>query len=83
MVHPSSHKTLNDINGAVFIFGKMWILLACLFRPGSWSAVMWEDSIVLPSGSISVISVEIITGNILVVDCFAMCIFAPESVIED
>ena len=27
MVHPSSHKTPNDINGAVFIFGNMWICL--------------------------------------------------------
>ena len=35
MVHPSSHKTHNNINGAACIFGKMWICLARLLRPGS------------------------------------------------
>ena len=31
MVHPSSHKNPNDINGDVFIFGKCGsVLLACL-----------------------------------------------------
>ena len=25
MLHPSSHKTPNNISGAVFILGKMWI----------------------------------------------------------
>ena len=40
---------------------------------------MYEYSIVLPSCSISVISVGIITGAVLVVPCFARCIIAPES----
>ena len=40
---------------------------------------MCDDSIVLPYGSISVILFEIITGDIVVMACFAMCIFAPES----
>ena len=35
MVRPSSHKTPNDINGDVCIFGKMWIYIASLLRPGS------------------------------------------------
>ena len=35
MLHPSSNKTPNDINGDVWIFGKMWICLTCLLRPGS------------------------------------------------
>ena len=35
MVHTSSHKTPNDINEDVCIFGKMWIYLAILLRPGS------------------------------------------------
>ena len=35
MVHPPSHRTPNDISGTVFIFGKIWICLACLLRPGS------------------------------------------------
>ena len=40
---------------------------------------MCEDYIVLPSGSLTEISVDIITGAILVVVCFDRCIFAPES----
>ena len=35
----------------------------------------------LPSGSLAVISFEIIIGDILVEACFAMRILAPESVI--
>ena len=83
MMHPSSHKTPNDINGAVYIFGKMWIYLACLLRPGSWSVAIFVDSIVLPSGSLALISFYIITGAILGVACLAKCIFAPESAIAN
>ena len=43
---------------------------------------MCEDSILLPSGGISVILFEIITGGIIVVDCFSRCIFALESAIS-
>ena len=78
MMHPSSHKTPNDIIGAVLIFGKMWICLAYFLRPGEWSVAICDDSIVLPSGSISF---DIITGAIVVVAHFSRCIFAPESVI--
>ena len=42
---------------------------------------MCDDSIVLPSISIAVIPFEIITGAILVVACFARCIFESKSVI--
>ena len=35
----------------------------------------------LPSDSLAVVSFEIITGAIVVADCFAMCIFSPESAI--
>ena len=35
MMYPSSHNTPNDINGVVYIFGKMLICLASLLRPGS------------------------------------------------
>ena len=42
---------------------------------------MYEESIVIPSGSIVVISFEIIIGYIVVVACFARCIFAPVSII--
>ena len=79
MVNPSSHKTPNDINGAIFIFGKMWICLACLLRLGIWSVATSQDSIVLPSVSLAVISFGIITGAIVVVACFTGYIFVPES----
>ena len=42
---------------------------------------MCDDPIVLPSVSLAIISFEIITGAIVVVTCFARCIFASESVI--
>ena len=42
---------------------------------------MCEDSIIIPSVSLAVISFGIIIGTILVVACFSRCIFAPESTI--
>ena len=42
---------------------------------------MCEDSIVLPSSSLTFISIDIVTGVIVLVDCFYRCIIAPESVI--
>ena len=81
MVHPSSHKTPNDINGAVYIFGKMWICLASLLRPGSLSVAICVDSIVLTSGSLAFILLSIVTGAILGVACLAMCIFVQKSTI--
>ena len=82
MVHPSSHQTPNEINEAVFIMGKMWICLACLLRPGIRSVAMCEDSILVPYGILADVSVDINTGAILVVACFARCMFAPESAIS-
>ena len=82
MLHPSSHKTPNDINGAAYIFGKMWICLACLIRSGIWSVATCEDAIVLPSSSLAFISFDLITGAIVGVDCFDRCMFAPESAID-
>ena len=79
MVHPSSHNTSNKINVGVFIFGKIGICLACLLRPYIWSVAMCEYYIVLPSGSLAIVSFEIIIGFIVVVNFFARCIFAPES----
>ena len=35
MVHPSSHNTHNNIDWAVCIFGRMFIYLTSLLRPGS------------------------------------------------
>ena len=59
----------------------MWICLAFLIRPGISSVAMCEDYIVLSSGSLTVILFDIITGDIVVLTCFARCIFTPESVI--
>ena len=81
MVHPSSHKSTNYINGSVCILGKMWICIACLLISGRWSVSICIDSIVLLSGSLGFISFYIITGAILGVDLLARCIFAPESAI--
>ena len=79
MVHPSSRKTPNNINGDGFIFGKMWICLALLIIIGIQSVAMYEYYIVLPSCSLSVILFDINIGSIVVVACFDRCIFAPES----
>ena len=46
---------------------------------GSWSVAICYDYIVIPSDSINVMSFEIMTGAIFVVDCFYGCIFVPES----
>ena len=53
-----------------------------MIRPGSESVAVCVDSIVLPSGSLALISFYIITGAILGVACPARCIFAPESAIS-
>ena len=82
MVHPLLNKTTNKINGAVLIFGKIWICLACLIIPDSWSVAILEDSIVLPYGSLDVILFEIITGAIVVVAWFSRCVFEPEYAID-
>ena len=46
---------------------------------GSWSVAICYDYIVIPSDSINVMSFEIMTGSIVMVDCFYGCIFVPES----
>ena len=81
MVHPSSHKTPNNINGAVLIFGKMWIYFASLIRLGSLIFAICVNSVVFPSGSIDSILLFIVTGSIVGVACLARYIFALESVI--
>ena len=57
----------------------MLIYLSCLIRPDIWSVAICDDSIVIPSGSLAVMSFEIMTRKIVVVACFARCIFIPES----
>ena len=59
----------------------MWICLACFLRPGIWSVAVCEDFIVLPSGSLAVVSFDIIKGAIIGGGFFSGCLFAPESVI--
>ena len=59
----------------------MWICLDSLLRPGSRSVAICVDSIVILYVSLDFISLSIITGAIVGVDCLARCIFAPESVI--
>ena len=81
-VNPSSHKTTNDIDGAVWIFGKIWICLAGLIRPGIWSVAICVDYIVLPSGNLDFISLSITTGAIVGVACLARCILSPEYAID-
>ena len=60
----------------------MWIYSSSLIRPDSWSVVIYIDSIVIPSVSLSFISLFINTGTIVGVACLARCIFAPESAIS-
>ena len=81
MVHPYLHKTPNDINGAVCIFGKMWICLASLLILCSCSVEIFVNSIVVPYGSLTFISLSIISGAIVGVACLVRRIFAPETVI--
>ena len=69
------------MSGAVIVSGKMRICMVFLVRPGSWSFSTCDESIVLPSGSLSVISFDIITGGIVCVVLFSRWIFAPESMI--
>ena len=59
----------------------MWICLTSLLRPGRWTVVLCEDSIVLPYGSLAFISFSMIAGAIVGVACFDRCIFTPESTI--
>ena len=54
--------TPNDISGAVLILGKYVSVSIACFMTGIWSVARCDDSIVLPYGSISIISFEIITG---------------------
>ena len=54
MVHPSSHRTPNDISASVLIFEDIWICLACFLRTGIWSVAICDESIVLPYVSLAV-----------------------------
>ena len=82
MVHQSSLNTPNDISRAVLIFGIMLICIACLLIPGRCSVAICDDSIVLTSGSLSVMYFEIMTGAIVGVACLDIYMFAPEYAID-
>ena len=43
---------------------------------------MCDEPIVLPYASLSIMSFEIMTGEIVVVAFYAKCVFAPESAID-
>ena len=60
----------------------MWICLASLLRPGSWSVSICGDSIVLTSRSLAFISLSIIEGVVLGMACLDRFIFVPESVVS-
>ena len=81
MVNPSSHKTPNGISGAALIFGNMLICIVYLLGPGSWSVAICDNSIVLTSGSLDIISYDIISGAISGVACLDRFMFEPESAI--
>ena len=54
VVHPSSHKTPNDISGYVFIFGSIWICLTFLIGPVAGLLIflitsLWSHLVVLLS----------------------------------
>ena len=69
------------MSGAVIVSGKMRICMVFLVRPGSWSVSTCDESIVLPSGSLSVMFFEIITGDIVCVASFSRLMFARESMV--
>ena len=48
--------------------------------PGSWSVDICDESIVLRSSRLVVVSLEIMNGEIVAVDCLARCMFVPQSV---
>ena len=68
----------NDISGAVIILGKMLICLAFLVRYGIWSVATCDNYIVIPSGSLAVMSFDIMTGAIVDVDWFSRWMLVPE-----
>ena len=49
--------------------------------PSRCSVALCDDSSVLPSSSLDVMSFEIMTRTIVVAACFSRCIFVPEYVI--
>ena len=48
IVHPSSHRIPNNMNGSVVVWGGMWICLYFLVRSGIWSVTTCDNLIVIP-----------------------------------
>ena len=69
VVHTSSHRTPNNMSGVVLILVEMWVCLAFIVRPGSYSFSTCDNSIVLPYGSIVVMLVTLLLGTLLVWLC--------------
>ena len=59
----------------------MWICLACLLIPSSWSVSICDEYIVLPYDILDVMQFDIMNEAIFVVACFSRYIFTPESTI--
>ena len=72
----------NDISGDVLLFGKIWICIAYLLGPLSWSVAICDDFIVLPSDSLDVMPFKIMTGDIVGVAWLYICMFTHESEID-
>ena len=52
-----------------------------MIMPDSWTVYICDDSVVIPSGSLAVMSFEIMFRAIVLVACFPICILAPDSTI--
>ena len=50
-----------------------------MLRPGSWSVAICDDSVVISSGSLDVMSFDIMTGDIFGLACLVRCMSAPDS----
>ena len=66
------------MSGDVLICRKMCICLSSFVRPGSWSVATGDDSILIPSGSLTTTFFDIMTGSIVGVNSFYRWMFAPK-----
>ena len=78
MVQPSPHRTPKDMSGAVFVAGKMSILLASLYSPVSVKVDTCVDSIALTSVSLSSVVCPYLTGLVMGVSILAKFMLSPE-----
>ena len=67
------------MSGAVFILGKMWILLASSYSPVSGKVATYVDAMVLPLGCLASMVFIIIFGTIVFDALFTKFILDQES----